>query len=181
MAVPHQTHNYTELRQQIHDDLRIQHPQWVEPNGESPMCDSYEGCLTEQLDTFTRKGIQRQERRFSKSMTAITVRFPDESVELDNVEERRVLTDLEVIYEGGLLHGKTADFLTRDLERVVVGLHLPNWNFLETYKRTTCVDIRSQRTIFRYASALISKTNNSSWWERLLAVLRIHKLKAIEI
>jgi hypothetical protein len=30
---------YTELRQQIYDDLRIQHPEWVEPNGASPMCD----------------------------------------------------------------------------------------------------------------------------------------------
>ncbi|MGH9883330.1 MAG: hypothetical protein ACRD6N_17985 [Pyrinomonadaceae bacterium] len=33
----HQIHTYTELRQQIHDDLRIQHPEWVEPNGESSM------------------------------------------------------------------------------------------------------------------------------------------------
>ena len=114
-------------------------------------------------------------------MTAITVRIPDESVELDNVEEHRVLTTLEVIYEGGSLHGKTADFPTRDVERVVVGLHLRNWNFFETYKRTICVDIRSQRTIFRFAGALTSKTNNSSWWERLLAELRIRKLKAIEI
>ena len=109
----------------------------------------------------------------------IPVRFPDESVELDNLEERRVLTDLEVIYEGGLLHGKTADFLTRDLERVVVGLHLPNWNFFETYKRTICVDIRSQRTIFRCAGTF--KPNNGSWWERLLTVLRICKLKPIVI
>jgi len=114
-------------------------------------------------------------------MTAITVRFPNESVELDNVEERRVLTALEVIYEGGSLDGKTADFPTRDPERVVIGLHLPNWHLFETYKRTICVDIRSQRTIFRYAGALTSKTNNSSWWERLIAVLRIRKLKAIEI
>ena len=85
-------------------------------------------------------------------MTAIAIRFPDESVELDNVEEHRVLTTLEVIYEGGSLHGKTADFPTRDVERVVVGLHLPNWHFFETYKRTICVDIRSQRTIFSYAA-----------------------------
>jgi hypothetical protein len=28
MAVPHQIHTYTELLQQIHDDLRIQHPEW---------------------------------------------------------------------------------------------------------------------------------------------------------
>ena len=114
-------------------------------------------------------------------MTAITARIPDESVELDNVEERRVLTALEVIYEGGCLHGKTADFPTRHLERVVVGLHVRNWHFFETYKRTICVDIRSQRTIFRYAGVVTSKTDNSSWWERLLAELRIRKLKAIEI
>ena len=43
-------------------------------------------------------------------MTAILVRFPDESVKLDDVEERRALMALEVIYEGGSLHGKTAAF-----------------------------------------------------------------------
>ena len=112
-------------------------------------------------------------------MTAIAIRFPDESLELDNVEEHRVLTTLEVIYEGGSLHGKTADFPTRDVERVVVGLHLPNWHFFETYKRTICVDIRSQRTIFRCVGTF--KPNNSSWWERLLAVFRIRKVKAIAI
>ena len=57
MTVPHQIHTYTELRQQIHDDLRIQHPEWVQPNGESPMCDSYEARLMELLDTSTRRGI----------------------------------------------------------------------------------------------------------------------------
>ena len=56
IAMSHQIHTYTELRQQIHDDLRIQHPEWVEPNGESPMCDSYESRLVELLDTFTRTG-----------------------------------------------------------------------------------------------------------------------------
>src|SRR6266536_5023929 len=56
MAVPHQIHTYTELRQQIHDDLRIQHPEWVQPNGESPMCDSYDARLIELLDTLTPRG-----------------------------------------------------------------------------------------------------------------------------
>ena len=54
--VPHQIHNYAELRQQIHDDLRIQHPEWVQPNGESPMCDSYEARLME-LVHFDAKGL----------------------------------------------------------------------------------------------------------------------------
>jgi len=56
MAMSHQIHTYTELRQQIHYDLRIQHPEWVQPNGESPMCDSYEARLMELLDAFARKG-----------------------------------------------------------------------------------------------------------------------------
>ena len=56
MAVPHQIHTYTELLQQIHGDLRIQHPEWVKPNGESPMCDSYEARLMELLDPLTRSG-----------------------------------------------------------------------------------------------------------------------------
>src|SRR5947199_3120392 len=43
------------LLQQIHRDLRIQHPEWVEANGDCPMCDSYEERLTELLDTFTRR------------------------------------------------------------------------------------------------------------------------------
>ena len=33
------------LRQQIRDDLRKQHPEWVLPNGESPICDLYEARL----------------------------------------------------------------------------------------------------------------------------------------
>jgi hypothetical protein len=43
-----QIHAYTERRQHIHGDQRIQHPEWVEPHGESSM------RLMELLDTFTR-------------------------------------------------------------------------------------------------------------------------------
>jgi hypothetical protein len=55
----HPIHTYTELQQQIHGDLRIQHPEWVNPNGESPKCDSYDACLTEMVDTLTRRGSNR--------------------------------------------------------------------------------------------------------------------------
>ena len=55
----YQIHTYSELRQRIHDDLRIQHPEWVEPNGKSPKCDSYEARLLEQLDTFAQRRTQR--------------------------------------------------------------------------------------------------------------------------
>ena len=52
-AAPHQIHTYAELRQQIHHDLRIQHPEWIEPSGESPMCDFYEARLVEELKSLT--------------------------------------------------------------------------------------------------------------------------------
>ena len=55
-----QVHTYTELRQQIHDDLRIQHPEWVEPNGQSPVCDFYEARLMELLDADA-KGLRRND------------------------------------------------------------------------------------------------------------------------
>jgi hypothetical protein len=54
IGMSRQIHTYAELRQQIHDDLPIQHPEWVEPNGESSM------CLMKVLDTLTRRGIQKR-------------------------------------------------------------------------------------------------------------------------
>jgi hypothetical protein len=50
------SNSIAELRQQIHDDLRIQHPEWVEPNGGCPKCDSYESRLAELLESFARTG-----------------------------------------------------------------------------------------------------------------------------
>lgn len=44
-----QIHSYTELQQKIHEDLRIQHPDWIEPNGDCPTCDSYELRFAELL------------------------------------------------------------------------------------------------------------------------------------
>ena len=53
------SNSIAELRQQIRDDLRVQHPEWVEPNGGCPKCDSYESRLAELLESFTSNGIQR--------------------------------------------------------------------------------------------------------------------------
>lgn len=44
---------YTELQQAIHQALRTQHPEWVEPSGECPTCDSYELRLAELLNLFS--------------------------------------------------------------------------------------------------------------------------------
>jgi hypothetical protein len=60
----HQVHTYTDLRKQIHHDLRIQHPEWVQPNGESPMCDSYEARLMELLDALKRREPSKAAERY---------------------------------------------------------------------------------------------------------------------
>jgi len=39
----------SELQQEIHDALRVQHPDWVEPDGDCPTCESYESRLAELL------------------------------------------------------------------------------------------------------------------------------------
>jgi len=44
-----ETRSYTQLQQQIHDALRVQHPEWVESNGDCPTCESYESRLAELL------------------------------------------------------------------------------------------------------------------------------------
>jgi len=41
--------SYTELRALIRVSLRNQNPEWVEPNGDSPLCDSYEARFAELL------------------------------------------------------------------------------------------------------------------------------------
>ncbi len=39
-----------ELQRQMHEALRNQNPQWVEPDGESPICDEYERRFAELLE-----------------------------------------------------------------------------------------------------------------------------------
>ena len=45
----HKIDTYADLLRQIRNDLRLQHPEWIEPNGQSPICDSYEARLIELL------------------------------------------------------------------------------------------------------------------------------------
>jgi hypothetical protein len=40
---------YAQLQQEIHDALRVQHPEWIEPNGDCPTCESYESRFAELL------------------------------------------------------------------------------------------------------------------------------------
>jgi hypothetical protein len=63
MVMLHEVQTYADLRKQFHDDLRIQHPEWIQPNGECPVCDSYEARLMELLDGSKRTKPNRSTDR----------------------------------------------------------------------------------------------------------------------
>jgi hypothetical protein len=41
--------SYAEVQRKMHNALRAQHPEWIEPNGDCPTCHSYESRLAELL------------------------------------------------------------------------------------------------------------------------------------
>jgi hypothetical protein len=59
--MPNEIHSYTELQRQIHQDLRAQHPEWIQSNGDCPTCDSYELRLAELLGLPHRSNAVRMD------------------------------------------------------------------------------------------------------------------------
>ncbi len=55
-AMHDEIRTYAELQQQMQYALREQHPEWMEPNGDSPICHSYERRFTELLALFAKSG-----------------------------------------------------------------------------------------------------------------------------
>ncbi|MBV8275754.1 MAG: hypothetical protein JO170_10930 [Verrucomicrobia bacterium] len=41
--------SYAELQELVRVSLRAQHPEWVRPNGDAPICDFYEARFAELL------------------------------------------------------------------------------------------------------------------------------------
>ena len=70
----HQIHTYTELKEQIHDDLRSQHPEWVEPTGECPECDEHEARLKKLLEAAAQNesGTEADQRLPAEDQTTLS-------------------------------------------------------------------------------------------------------------
>jgi len=49
-AMARKLDTYGGLLQQIRNDLRLQHPDWIQTDGQCPMCDCYEARLIKLLD-----------------------------------------------------------------------------------------------------------------------------------
>ena len=56
--MPAEIRSYPELQRQMHDALRAEHPEWVQPNGDCPTCESYESRLAELLGLVSPKTDQ---------------------------------------------------------------------------------------------------------------------------
>jgi len=52
---PDEIRSYAQLQRRIHDALRVEHPEWVEANGDCPTCDSYESRLAKLLGLSPKK------------------------------------------------------------------------------------------------------------------------------
>jgi hypothetical protein len=48
-VVPKEPQVYVHLQHQIHQALRKEHPEWIQPDGECPTCEAYESRLAELL------------------------------------------------------------------------------------------------------------------------------------
>jgi hypothetical protein len=57
-AMHDEIRTYAELQRQIHYALREQHPEWVEPDGDSPTLHSYERRFAELLALFAKSGTR---------------------------------------------------------------------------------------------------------------------------
>jgi hypothetical protein len=52
VAGSHPDNALSALQFQIHNDLRVQHPEWIRPDGECPICDFYEARLAQLLEGY---------------------------------------------------------------------------------------------------------------------------------
>ena len=51
---------YRQIQEQIREALRAQHPEWLQPNGDSPACDYYEARFADILRSFARPPVNKK-------------------------------------------------------------------------------------------------------------------------
>ena len=51
---------FAQIQRQMHDALRAQHPEWLQPNGDSPTCDCYEARFADVLRSFARPPVNKK-------------------------------------------------------------------------------------------------------------------------
>jgi hypothetical protein len=72
-------HLYIQLQQQIHHALRVQHSDWIEPNGNCPTCDSYESRLADLLVSLPGRAVLYRASQLRKRFAKLRGRATDDS------------------------------------------------------------------------------------------------------
>ena len=79
-----EVNTYAQLQRQIHYALRAQHPEWIQSDGDCPMCDAYESRLAKLLGSFStrvekvgddRNGKTKTERQVMKKQYSSVVNW----------------------------------------------------------------------------------------------------------
>src|SRR5262245_583613 len=68
--------SYTELRKMVRETLRRQHPEWIDANGNSRLCDYYEARLDKVLTAFTARNNERSLQGTQYTRTGIEKAYP---------------------------------------------------------------------------------------------------------
>ncbi|HJW39586.1 MAG TPA: hypothetical protein VJ420_13290 [Candidatus Udaeobacter sp.] len=98
---------YAELQREMHDALRAQHPEWVQPNGDSPICDAYESRFEELLSLslqferahahYARQAYQTKKNSLSQSL------LPHETCRMNRVQHLKTKKRFLVFADSGFV------------------------------------------------------------------------------
>src|SRR4030095_5834464 len=80
---------FADLQREMHDALRAQHPEWIQPDGESPICDSYESRFAEILHLPKKPRNTNRPGIMNSIIPALDSSIPDPSL--------KVLSQIETI------------------------------------------------------------------------------------
>jgi hypothetical protein len=67
---------FAALQPKIHNDLREQHSEWVDSNGDCPMCDLYEARLGQLLEVYAQTGSDESAAAVHRALQEAATRYP---------------------------------------------------------------------------------------------------------
>jgi hypothetical protein len=80
MTITAEVCTYADLQRQMREALRAQNPEWIQPDGKSPICDDYDSRFAETAESLQRRSQCR--KQLAKHKTSNGVRAISESTSI---------------------------------------------------------------------------------------------------
>ena len=80
----------------MHDALRAQHPEWIEANGKSPMCDYYESFFAALLVSHGANAREHYDHLLNITETERLIASANSSIPVGHAERRNIVFPEEV-------------------------------------------------------------------------------------